>query len=96
MYYQLDNFFQNHRRYVKSRSDSQLLGDVYEKGDAGLSGCDPLETVAMPEGPNQVLSPCGLIANSLFDDVVTLASTSRSGDPVRGVCAAAAATPPAR
>ena len=24
LYYQLDNFYQNHRRYVKSRSNSQL------------------------------------------------------------------------
>ena len=26
VYYELDNFYQNHRRYVKSRSDSQLSG----------------------------------------------------------------------
>ncbi len=26
VYYQLDNFYQNHRRYVKSRSDDQLRG----------------------------------------------------------------------
>jgi hypothetical protein len=24
VYYELDNFYQNHRRYVKSRSDDQL------------------------------------------------------------------------
>lgn len=28
MYYGLSNFYQNHRRYVKSRDDSQLNGDV--------------------------------------------------------------------
>jgi hypothetical protein len=27
-YYGLDNYFQNHRRYVKSRSDKQLIGDL--------------------------------------------------------------------
>lgn len=27
-YYQLANFYQNHRRYVKSRSDGQLRGDL--------------------------------------------------------------------
>lgn len=27
VYYQLDNFYQNHRRYVKSRSNKQLLGN---------------------------------------------------------------------
>lgn len=26
MYYGLQNFYQNHRRYVMSRSDAQLLG----------------------------------------------------------------------
>ena len=28
IYYGLTNFYQNHRRYVKSRSDAQLLGDL--------------------------------------------------------------------
>lgn len=28
MYYGLSNFYQNHRRYVKSRDDSQLNGDL--------------------------------------------------------------------
>lgn len=27
MYYGLSNFYQNHRRYVKSRDDGQLNGD---------------------------------------------------------------------
>ena len=27
VYYELDNFYQNHRRYVKSRSDDQLRGE---------------------------------------------------------------------
>jgi|TARA_B110000971_G_C19688775_1_gene354473 hypothetical protein len=26
LYYQLDNFYQNHRRYVKSRDDKQMRG----------------------------------------------------------------------
>jgi hypothetical protein len=40
VYYQLDNFYQNHRRYVKSRSFSQLNGKYLEKGD--LKDCDPI------------------------------------------------------
>lgn len=28
MYYRLENFYQNHRRYVKSRSDDQLKGGI--------------------------------------------------------------------
>jgi len=27
VYYQLDNFYQNHRRYVKSRDYKQLMGE---------------------------------------------------------------------
>lgn len=40
LYYQLDNFYQNHRRYVKSRDNSQLAGS-YLTVDK-LSDCDPI------------------------------------------------------
>lgn len=30
-YYKLENFYQNHRRYVKSRNDEQLAGKVITK-----------------------------------------------------------------
>merc|ERR1711871_783209 len=41
VYYHLTNFYQNHRRYVKSRSDIQLRGD----GDYDVdSTCAPLDT----------------------------------------------------
>jgi len=60
-YYKLTNFFQNHRRYVKSRSDNQLRGAV------DTTNCDPLTT-------NGGLDyyPCGLIANSMFNDTLKL------------------------
>ncbi|KAJ0975932.1 hypothetical protein J5N97_017897 [Dioscorea zingiberensis] len=61
VYYQLDNFYQNHRRYVKSRNDAQLR----DKSKANeTSGCDPEKTTS-----NGVpIVPCGLIAWSLFND----------------------------
>ncbi|KAJ0611740.1 putative CDC50/LEM3 family protein [Helianthus annuus] len=60
IYYQLDNFYQNHRRYVKSRSDDQLLhGLGYNK----TSSCEPQ---AFENGLPIV--PCGLVAWSLFND----------------------------
>lgn len=58
-YYELTNFYQNHRRYVKSRSDAQLRGEL----DKETSSCEPLEKV-----DGKILYPCGLIANSFFND----------------------------
>jgi len=37
VYYQLDNFYQNHRRYVKSRSNQQLMGNELSLDD--LTDC---------------------------------------------------------
>lgn len=62
VYYELHNFYQNHRRYVKSRDDSQLDGQV--QPESSLSDCDPLITNATS---GKVLHPCGLIANSYFN-----------------------------
>ena len=44
VYYQLDNFYQNHRRYVKSRDNDQLNG-IY-KSVVDISDCDPIIQVA--------------------------------------------------
>ena len=44
VYYQLDNFYQNHRRYVKSRSNEQLMG--VELTVDQLGDCDPITTNA--------------------------------------------------
>jgi hypothetical protein len=43
VYYQLDNFYQNHRRYVKSRENSQLAGQYLQVSE--LSACDPIIVV---------------------------------------------------
>jgi hypothetical protein len=58
-YYKLTNFYQNHRRYVKSRDDTQLSGKASDS-----STCDPLETGL----GGRKLVPCGLIAASFFND----------------------------
>ena len=42
VYYQLDNFYQNHRRFVKSRSNEQLMGNNLSVAD--LDDCDPVKT----------------------------------------------------
>jgi len=73
MYYRLENFYQNHRRYVKSRSDDQLKG-IKVTSYSSLADCDP---VIVPKGaPNKnasfIINPCGLIASSLFNDTFLL------------------------
>ncbi|XP_061484228.1 cell cycle control protein 50C-like isoform X4 [Rhineura floridana] len=60
MYYGLHNFYQNHRRYVHSRSDAQLLG---RKANIQNSNCAPFATY---ENGTPV-APCGAIANSMFN-----------------------------
>ena len=76
LYYELSNFYQNHRRYVKSLSFKQLQGFI---GEEYTADCTPLEKVANPDDPDGdklLLSPCGLIANSLFNDVISLDESS--------------------
>ncbi|XP_022657720.1 cell cycle control protein 50A-like isoform X2 [Varroa destructor] len=64
IYYGLSNFYQNHRRYVKSRSDKQLLGNPkYVSND-----CSPFDKNTKGEP----IAPCGAIANSLFNDTIKL------------------------
>lgn len=63
MYYGLSNYYQNHRRYVKSRDDDQLLGRL---GDPS-SDCEPFARV-----DGKPIAPCGAIANSLFNDTLKI------------------------
>ncbi|KAL1352401.1 hypothetical protein HN51_016412 [Arachis hypogaea] len=64
VYYQLDNFYQNHRRYVKSRSDEQLRTKDKEND---VSSCSPEDYVTI-NNKSEPIVPCGLIAWSLFND----------------------------
>jgi hypothetical protein len=63
-YYRLTNFYQNHRRYVKSVDINQLQGDARSVGDLKSGDCSPLDVA--PDG--RPYYPCGLIANSMFND----------------------------
>lgn len=60
MYYGLTNYYQNHRRYVKSRDDDQLLGRL---STTPSSDCIPFAYTT----ENKPIAPCGAIANSLFN-----------------------------
>lgn len=91
VYYQLDNFYQNHRRYVKSRSFNQLKGD-YLTVDK-LADCDPIKknsdvgkTTAFdgktPLKADDPAIPCGLVAKSFFNDTYTLSSDRLTDIPI--------------
>lgn len=60
LYYQLDHYFQNHRRYYLSRSRRQLSGENLNENDVELD-CAPLI-----KNGTQLMNPCGLIAASFF------------------------------
>lgn len=60
MYYGLTNYYQNHRRYVKSRDDEQLLGRLSVMPS---SDCTPFGYT----DDGKPIAPCGAIANSLFN-----------------------------
>ena len=79
VYYQLDGFYQNHRRYVKSKSDDQLNGkDISFEAMKDSQDCDPVITnkemgktesiTGATLAENDVAIPCGLIAKSFFND----------------------------
>ena len=79
VYYRLKNFYQNHRRYIKSKSMKQLKGNVVQENEI-KDDCDPIilnkdiyEGVRSYDNsteldPEDVAFPCGLIAKSYFND----------------------------
>lgn len=64
LYYKLTNFFQNHRRYVKSIDLNQLKGNDVSIGTLKSGDCKP---VAVTDDNSKAIYPCGLIANSVFN-----------------------------
>lgn len=63
LYYKMTNFYQNHRRYVKSVDPNQLKGDHVSAHDIQTGDCKPLTT----DENGKIYYPCGLIANSVFN-----------------------------
>jgi len=78
--YQLEGFYQNHRRYISSKSNAQLSGKVVDFTSAKT--CSPFLTNAkmkvthswkgVPLDPNALASPCGDIAYTYFNDTYAL------------------------
>jgi hypothetical protein len=89
VYYELENFYQNHRRYVKSRSYKQLRGESLTIDDI-QSDCDPIVTYKdLGLQPINVdgdwddsiaetkpANPCGLVAKSYFNDTYALSGAA--------------------
>mmetsp|Transcript_16826 Transcript_16826/g.18748 ORF Transcript_16826/g.18748 Transcript_16826/m.18748 type:complete len:299 (-) Transcript_16826:55-951(-) len=88
VYYQVNNLYQNHRRYVRSRNDLQLRGDSISVND--LTDCHPilknsdLDRTHSFSGrlldPDAPAWPCGLIAQSFFNDTFELRNLDVSHD----------------
>jgi len=78
-YYALTNFYQNHRSYVMSRDDHQL------QGEQSSSNCAPLVHYGDKYGGKnasllgKTLYPCGLVANSFFNDEFSSATHCSAG-----------------
>lgn len=65
LYYRLTNFYQNHRRYLKSVDYEQLLSKPRTAKQLHDGQCKP---VGRDPATGKGIYPCGLIANSMFND----------------------------
>merc|ERR1711916_287322 len=79
VYYELTNYYQNHRRYVKSRNDAQLRGDP-PTSESKLEDCTPRISSGGSSDPNSFFLPCGLIAWSRFNDTFSLRRPSTNAE----------------
>lgn len=78
VHYELTNFHQNHRSYYQSRDDYQLLGRVDGQDPVSEKRCKPLNQLG-----NIKLNPCGVAANTFFNDVFQLVQgRDASGNPL--------------
>jgi LEM3 (ligand-effect modulator 3) family / CDC50 family len=78
IHYQIKNFHQNHRSYYKSKDAYQLLGKVGDQDQISADDCKPINKLG-----GITINPCGLIANTLFNDYFTLLSgNDASGQPL--------------
>ncbi|RUP46733.1 ligand-effect modulator 3 family [Jimgerdemannia flammicorona] len=74
LYYRLTNFYQNHRKYVKSYDQAQLAGKGSTYDDIALD-CAKAAGVEVTKAAGVEVTktpyyPCGLIAASMFNDTI--------------------------
>ncbi|KAA6401344.1 MAG: putative cell cycle control protein [Streblomastix strix] len=74
VYYQLDDFYQNHRRFVISRDYGQLRGSNITQSQ--IETCDP----RIKEGHKvDITIPCGIAANTFFNDTFEVQVEDQDG-----------------
>nr|CCA17091.1 protein kinase putative [Albugo laibachii Nc14] len=78
IFYELEGFYQNHRRFMSSVMRTQFT-DEWRPGMS--TNCAPLvsaqssycfEGICDPEVRNRELFPCGIVANTMFNDIFWL------------------------
>lgn len=78
----LENFYQNKRRYDRSRDENQLLGGT---SNYLSTECEPYR-YQLTQDLSKVLktAPCGAVANSLFNDTFTIYYNHKlSNNPIK-------------
>ncbi|OHT03239.1 LEM3 (Ligand-effect modulator 3) family protein [Tritrichomonas foetus] len=73
--YQLEGFYQNHRKMFNSKSYPQLAGK-YITSYNELSACSPAISKGDSKSPEDLYIPCGLMAKSFFNDYYRWMNTS--------------------
>lgn len=76
LYYQLDNYYQNYRKYVTSMSYPQIKGSNTVDFSA-LKTCHPLVNAS-----THIFYPCGTLPETNFLDDIDLKIHNKNGEPV--------------
>mmetsp|Transcript_1693 Transcript_1693/g.1632 ORF Transcript_1693/g.1632 Transcript_1693/m.1632 type:complete len:139 (+) Transcript_1693:233-649(+) len=77
IYYEINNMYQNHRKYNKCRDINQLMGEDQSKSEIS-SYCEPVVTmkdlglITNLSEEVEIANPCGLVAKSFFNDTFLL------------------------
>jgi hypothetical protein len=70
-YFELDDYHQNHRRHLKSRSNTQL-SNFEGQGPPSISESDIVECQPWVTTGDRVNYPCGVVAKNVFNDTYRL------------------------
>ena len=97
LYYELHNYYQNHRLYLNSRSMDQLAGEDVSETDTDARGfelktiCEDVLDIKDMDRTDWAISqfedddlanPCGFIARSVFNDTFALSGHTVHEDDI--------------